>query len=192
MVFRSDLPAFAKKLAWDIKYSLFGYAQSGAPGKTIRYLSAQLKKDARILELGCGQGSLLRGIREAGHRYYYCGVDISSRAIEKAKAHPDDRSDWAVSDIESFHSQARWDAILLIESIFYVELTKVPSLLSRWNDMLTDEGFVLIRIHDPLRHCDYMEALRRIVPQSKAVDASLLVLEREPLGPRMRAEASGR
>ena len=190
MVFRSDLPTFAKKLVWDLKYCLFGYVQSEAPGKTIKYLSTHLKKDSRVLELGCGQGSLLRGVREAGHTYHYCGVDISSFAIDKAKADADQRTDWVISDIESFGSPLLWDAILLIESIYYVELGRPPFLLARWRDMLTDEGFVLIRIHDPVLHDDYVETLCRIVPHAEVIDASTLVFKRDALSTRSHAEVT--
>ena len=167
------LPGFIRRIAWNIKYVLFDYGFTSAPRSTIDYLCSNLPEDASILELGCGGGALLRGLRESGCKCHYCGVDISKRALALAQSYGDQRTALIQSDIESFCSPFRWNAILLIESIYYLDIHRMPELFSRLETMLDDCGFILVRVHDVERHHAHMEALRRIAPNGEMVDPTL-------------------
>src|SRR5262245_12007419 len=120
MTLRAALPVAAKRAAWNIKYGLLKYQHFSAPINTIQYVSSHVNDDSCILELGCGCGSLLPALRKAGCKSHYCGVDISRYAIEYARGYGDHRSAWIISDIEAFGSPFQWNAILLIESIYYL------------------------------------------------------------------------
>jgi cyclopropane fatty-acyl-phospholipid synthase-like methyltransferase len=181
MTLRAALPVAVKKAVWNIKYGLLKYQHSAAPINAIQYVCGHVNDDSCILELGCGCGSLLSALREAGSKSHYCGVDISRHAIDYARGYGDHRSAWVISDIESFDSPFQWNAILLIESVYYVDLQRLPLLLSRLRNMLTDDGFILVRIHDTDKHHEYFQALHRLAQPGARIDPTMLSIKRSDL-----------
>jgi 2-polyprenyl-3-methyl-5-hydroxy-6-metoxy-1,4-benzoquinol methylase len=175
MDLRANLPVFAKKLIWELKYGVGKYSMESAPTDAVSQLSS-LPGRARILELGCGGGSLLRGLRQAGWLGHYCGVDISQRAIHKAEQFQNQGDcSWRVSDIESFDSHEKWDAIAMIESVYYVSIGKVTEVLRHISRMLNPDGYLLLRIHDFSKHHKYIEAIERLGLNVKRKNALLLI-----------------
>ena len=170
------LPTVAKRVVWNLKYGLLKYPTLAAPEDAVYHLCNSLPERTSVLELGCGRGSLLRGLREAGWSGNYCGVDISNRAIAEARKPVDQRSAWVVSDIESFRSPFRWDAIVMIESIYYINLRDLPAVLGRIMEMLSNRGILLIRLHDIEKHRDYIETAERLFPQMEKVAGNLFRL----------------
>jgi len=141
-------------------------------------LSDRLNPNRELLELGCGRGSLLSGLRQTGWNGHYCGVDIAERAINDARALEDQRSSWVVSDFESFGSPFQWHAIALIESLYYVRLDFVSTFVLRLSQMLTADGFLLIRLHDMQKHALYAQAIRNQLPMTECVGTNFLVSAR--------------
>jgi cyclopropane fatty-acyl-phospholipid synthase-like methyltransferase len=162
MNLRANVPIFLKKLVWELKYGLQNRTPYSIPEDVVTHLS-RLPNDARILELGCGRGSLLKGLRQAGWHGYYCGVDISAAAIRVAsEIEPRANSSWIVSDIESFDSDLRWDVIAMIESVYYVKIERVAEVLNRALRMLNAGGYLLVRIHDFSKHHQYLDTIRSL------------------------------
>jgi 2-polyprenyl-3-methyl-5-hydroxy-6-metoxy-1,4-benzoquinol methylase len=160
MNLRANAPTFVKKLIWEIKYGFRNYAMPVAPADVVSDLS-RLPNHARILELGCGGGSLLKALRQAGWQGHYCGNDISETAIRGAsKIEKNGNSSWVVSDIESFDSDLKWDVIALVESIYYVKVEKVAQVLTRAVGMLNADGYLLLRVHDFTKHHEYIDVIR--------------------------------
>jgi SAM-dependent methyltransferase len=178
---RASLPAGAKKCLWNIKYGLLRYPRLGPAEDAVNYLSDRLSTNRELLELGCGRGSLLSGLRQTGWTGHYCGVDISERAINEGRALQDQRSSWVVSDFESFRSPFDWDAIALIESLYYVRLEFVPAFVLRLSQMLTTDGLLLIRLHDMQKHSLYVQAVRKQLPMTECVGTNLLASVRSVL-----------
>ena len=171
---RATLPPALERVVWNIKYGLLQYPHFTAPDDAVSHLCTNLSGSGTLLELGCGRGSLIHGLRQAGWNGTYCGVDISERAISDARKRVDQRSSWIVSDIESFSSPFKWDAIVMIESIYYVDVDLLSVVLTRLTEMLEEEGFILIRLHDVEKHREYIEAINRRFPQMKWVAANLI------------------
>jgi SAM-dependent methyltransferase len=75
----------------------------------------------RILDVGCGEGLLARGIRHLPFRSYL-GIDFSPAAIAAARAGlgTDKRLDFAVADAESYQTEAEFDAIVFSECLNYL------------------------------------------------------------------------
>lgn len=167
------LPAVAKRVVWNMKYGLLNYPKWTAPQDAVHYVCSSLSENTSVLELGCGRGSLLRGLREAGWMGHYCGVDISSRAIAEARTVVDQRSSWFISDIESFRSPFMWDAIVMVESIYYVDVCELPVVLERIMGMLNKCGVLLVRIHDLERHREYVDTIRSLFPFAQKKDEKL-------------------
>lgn len=156
---RAALPLPAKRLAWELKYRFFRYPMWTSPDDVVAHILAESPNCGCILELGCGRGSLVTGLRAAGWGGRYCGVDISDRAISEARAAHDDRCSWVCSDIESFTSSEKWDVILMVESVYYLKCTTLPFILRRICKMLDDSAVLIIRIHDPAKHSPHVEAI---------------------------------
>jgi hypothetical protein len=76
MNLRANVPIFLKKLIWELKYGVQNRAPCSIPEDVVAHLS-RLPNDARILELGCGRGSLFKGLRQAG------GTDIIAVSISR-------------------------------------------------------------------------------------------------------------
>jgi 2-polyprenyl-3-methyl-5-hydroxy-6-metoxy-1,4-benzoquinol methylase len=175
MNLRANVPVFLKKLIWEIKYGFRNYAMPVAPGDVVSHLS-RLPNHARILELGCGGGSLLKALREAGWQGHYCGSDISEAAIRGAsKIEKNGNSSWIVSDIESFASDLKWDVIALVEVIYYVKIDQVSAVLNRAVGMLNPGGYLLLRIHDFSKHHQYVDAIQGLGSRVEHTGALLVI-----------------
>jgi cyclopropane fatty-acyl-phospholipid synthase-like methyltransferase len=176
MKLHATVPKALKRVAWNLKYGILKYPQLSAPEDTLRYLRGRLCQSSSVLELGCGRGSLLRGLRNKGWNGHYCGVDISKRALEDAQKVTDQRSSWVVSDMESFGSPFQWDAIVMVESVYYIHMRELPTFLNRLHGLLSRSGFMLVRIHDFEEHADYVDLMCSLFPHTKRVDQTLLCL----------------
>ncbi len=175
MNLRANLPVFLKRLIWNIKYGVQNRTAYSIPEDVVSHLSRR-PNDARILELGCGQGSLLKGLRRAGWQGQYCGVDISPAAIRVASEIENcANSSWIVSDIESFDSNQKWDVIAMVESVYYVAIEKVVRVLTHAMGMLNARGYLLLRIHDFSKYHQYIDALGRLTARVEHTGPLLLV-----------------
>jgi len=179
MNLRADVPIFVKKLIWEFKYGVQNYALPVPPEDAVSHL-AGLPNHARILELGCGGGSLLKALREAGWQGKYCGVDISGVAIRGASEIENSaNSSWIVSDIESFDSDQTWDVIAMIESVYYIRTDKITEVLTRAMGMLNAGGYLLLRIHDFSKHREYIDVIRGLGSPLNNKGSLLLILPPE-------------
>ena len=176
MNFACQCTDLIKKLIWELKYGVKNRELYSIPEDVASQLS-RLPNDARILELGCGPRSLLKGLRRAGLQGQYCGVDISAAAIRVASEFENGaNSSFIVSDIESFDSNQRWDVIAMIESVYYVKIEKVIEVLNRAMGMLNAGGYLLVRIHDFSKHQQYIGAINRVGAPVEHTGPLLLIL----------------
>lgn len=174
MSLRAALPIAAKKIAWNLKYKFDRCPRFSPANDAVAVLSA-LPHNSRILELGCGRGSLLLGLRRAGWRGHFRGVDISRNAIAHASSHGDSNSSWVTSDIESFRTCEKWDAVAMVESLYYVALGQLEDLLPRAMTFLSAGGFLLIRLHNIQKHQLYFDAVLRLFPRTQQEGSLLLI-----------------
>jgi predicted TPR repeat methyltransferase len=178
---RASLPTVVKKYMWELKYGLLGYPQFIAPGDFVQFLSTRLSAISSVLDLGCGRGSLLRALRSAEWSGNYCGVDISRRAVDEARGILDQRSSWVASDFESFRSPFHWDLIAMVESLYYVKLSELPSFLERMMEMLSENGILVFRVHEFEKHREYVEGAMRLYPHLERVGENLYFISSRPL-----------
>ena len=170
---RAAMPTVAKKYVWNLKYRFLGYPHLVAPEDIVRYLSARLSKISTLVDLGCGRGSLLRALREKGWQGNYCGVDISKNAVADAREIGDQRSSWTVSNFESFRSPFCWDVVIMVESVYYLNLPALPAFLERVMGLLNPEGTFVFRVHNLEKHREYVETILALYPRTEKVDQNL-------------------
>ena len=151
-------PAWLKRAIWNFKYRSAD-PNGRSPASAVRYITTHFGPTTRLLDVGCGPGTFLRELREAGWTGHYTGLDISPRAVSAARLLFDERADWIVGDIETFKTEEYWDVICFIESIYYLPIAKQTRVLRRVSEHLSDDGCVVIRVWNWARHSDHIREL---------------------------------
>jgi trans-aconitate methyltransferase len=171
------LPLPLKRLVWEFKYEFGRYPHWNCADDVMQHLKACLPRTGNLLDLGCGSPSLLHSLRQCGWLGHYCGVDISSIVLRAGRELGDRNTRWVASAIETFDPAPAWDAIAFIESLYYVNVHKVPALLRRLAAKLNPAGFLLIRLHSPKKYAAYVQMIRD-VPGAKQVGEKLFCIPR--------------
>ncbi len=98
-------------------------------------------RSASVLEIGCATGSMLSGLRDAGHRVI--GVDISPRFAEAAnRLHGLDVRVGNFRDIVL--DEAPFDLILLLGTVS--NLLDLPNSLARIRELLRSDGVLVLNL----------------------------------------------
>lgn len=107
-----------------------------------------VSKDAKILDLGCNKGYLLKTLFDRGY-IDLTGVDLSRGDISIAKTIVPEAV-FIENDIYSFlkNTKNKYDLICLKAVIEHVEKDRVVELLQLMSLCLTDKGFVLIDVYN--------------------------------------------
>ena len=160
MTFRASAPIWIKKRVWDFKQRKVQTNRLGTPEDMIRFLVGRLDGSAWLLDLGCGAGHLLAGLRRARWAGHYIGIDISEKAIQTARLLNDDNAEFVVSSIETFPSPSRKvNAVTFVESLYYVSECLVPSVLTRCREALLPGGQIHARMWNLAEHYAYVKQL---------------------------------
>ena len=132
---------------WDVQYQLglWDYLDAGtATGRELAGIIETYAPQASILDLGCGTSANLPLTPGAYRRYH--GVDISAKAIKRARQLGHPAATYETADILSYAPQDAYDAILLREVICYLPPAKVSGFLSRLSGFLAPGGVILIQV----------------------------------------------
>ena len=92
-----------------------------------------------VCEVGFGNGALLAYMGAAGYRIF--GVELQEELIQRASSH----GATAVTTIEKFPDDLRFDLVLLVDVIEHVEQQKVPEFLTSIKARLKPEGKIVAR-----------------------------------------------
>ena len=136
-------------LVWDAQYAvgIWDYLDRTTDGdRSLSTLERHIVKDAKVLDLGCGTTANLP--LNPGRFRHYHGVDISRKAIARARALRRPNTSFEVADILTYRTRQRYDAILMREVIYYFPAEHVPDLLRRLSHMLEPGGRILVTIYD--------------------------------------------
>jgi len=95
-----------------------------------------------ILDFGCGNGWMLRKILSGSNRFKGLGIDGAISMIENAKEIDPD-GDYICSDLTSWQSSEKFDLIISMEVIYYLDKPK-DFIASLFNESLNEEGVILI------------------------------------------------
>jgi len=118
------------------------------------------KERPSVLEMGCGTGLVLSWFE--GKK---TGVDCSAGMIEVAKRQRPDAK-YAVSDVRSFRTREKFDAVVMVDLIEFIEDL---SFLSGARGMLADGGVLFIANASPkLRPAVWLlDKMKRKLPTGK-------------------------
>jgi trans-aconitate methyltransferase len=145
---------------WDAQYQLgrWDYLDGGTTGgRELAGIVEAHAAQASILDLGCGTSVNLPLTPGAYRRYH--GVDISAKAIKRARLAGRPGATYETADILSYAPQEAYDAILLREVIYYLPLPKVSGFLSRLSGFLAPGGVIVIQVWADERNPDLIAAI---------------------------------
>jgi trans-aconitate methyltransferase len=133
--------------SWDLQYrlGLWDYLDLGKdPGRELLQVIETYAPQASILDLGCGTSANLP-LAPGTYRHYH-GVDISAKAIERARTLGRENATYEIADVLAYVPQEAYDAILLREVLYYLPVAKVSGFLQRLSGFLTPSGVIVIQI----------------------------------------------
>lgn len=121
--------------------------ENGSRKEIIPFFQKYVKKNAKVCDLGCGDGYGSYKLTQAG--YEVTGVDVSEEMLEKAAAvNAGGSAKFLKGDMENVPVKNRqFDAVLAINSL---EWTESPlNVLNEMKRILKDDGIVCIGILGP-------------------------------------------
>ena len=142
--------------------------------KIKRDLSSIIKKNMRVLDLGCGTGITTRYIAELGAKV--TGVDLSPKLIEFAKAKSThENADYWIGDITKINfGKKKFDAICLCDIIEHIPREKIPDLLKN----IEKYSFINTIIYLNIPDARLQNWLRKNRPEKlQIIDESYSVME---------------
>jgi 2-polyprenyl-3-methyl-5-hydroxy-6-metoxy-1,4-benzoquinol methylase len=133
---------------WDDSWS--GGYDLNRPDEDARYgsliaIMRRYEREGPILDVGCGDGLLEKRYRVMS-RVKIMAFDYSSVAIENAKKRNLEDVDFVCADSRTFRPQERFSAIVLNESLYYVD--DYPGLLKDMSGLLKANGVFIISMHE--------------------------------------------
>jgi 2-polyprenyl-3-methyl-5-hydroxy-6-metoxy-1,4-benzoquinol methylase len=105
--------------SWEAQYAAGRWDCLGELSELARFsvlagYVCHLKPGGAVLDVGCGQGNLLRRLPSACYTRYV-GVDVSASAIAVAQEQQNERSAFLVADCEHYSPAERFDVIVFNE-----------------------------------------------------------------------------
>lgn len=104
-----------------------------------------LKERPKILEIGCGAGTLASRLCTS-KLDTYTGVDISEEAIKKAQKLNNQQSEFIISDAMKYEPDEKFDIIIFNECLIYFE--HPDQLLKRYESYLNSEGIYMVSVFE--------------------------------------------
>lgn len=119
----------------------------GPPNPEIMELIPKLPEDAKVLDLGCGEGRLVLPLAEAGFRVK--GVDVSAAGIQKTQRLAEERNlkvDVGVADLEQYSIEGEYD-LILSDGVFHnIHREHAERLISEMKSHTRPGGYNLVKL----------------------------------------------
>ena len=115
-------------------------------------LISRLKKNSKILDLGCGVG-LPHDKYFVDNKIALTGIDISEKHIALAKKNVKNAK-YLVGDFFSKDVSGKFDAIVSYFAIFHIPREEHLRLFKRINSLLNRDGYILVTLGAEEMKCD--------------------------------------
>ena len=171
-----------KQRIWDSEYSAgkWDFPRAGDPGQEgsrdiVLGVIERHCQGGDILDLGCGGGAT--GLEIAPVYRRYVGVDVSQVAVLAAQsevlqdAARRARNEYAVSDILSFVPKGKFRVILFRESVYYVPIHQIKTMLQRYSLSLASDGTFIVRLHDRAKYRKIIAFIERHYRVTEVIEA---------------------
>ena len=127
------------------------------------WIEEQLKDKNIILDVGCGEGSLVKYLNN--NKRYIVGIDISKKCLEKANKNIKkiDNIKFILTSLEDFENRNEYfDAIIFCASLHHMEMDKA---ITKSKNLLKQKGILLIiGLYKPSSIYDWIIEILRVIP----------------------------
>ena len=125
------------------------------------WIKKQLKQSNRILDIGCGNGFLIRYLDDGTK--FLMGIDSDKFCIEKAKERNVSPScSFVCCDYEDFNDEEPFDAIVFVASIHHMNML---NSIKKAKSMLSKNGIlIIVGLSKPSNLMDYLIEGMRTIP----------------------------
>lgn len=127
------------------------------PWEELQVFIPYIEDNFKVLDLGCGNGRLLKVLQESNKKFDYLGLDFADNLIEAAKKQFPDFS-FQVADMESLNlAPQSFDMIFLIASFHHLQTKKArKKVLANIYQALKPDGLLFMTNWD-LRQKKYLK-----------------------------------
>lgn len=134
---------------WDREYARGDWDRMNADSEFGRYALvfahvARMGGKPSVLDVGCGAGRLATMITSVDYDQYM-GVDLSTEAVQRARALGVERTSFAVEWAQEFDTERRFDAIVFNEVLYY--LPNPLEVLTRYQGLLKPGGQLIVSMY---------------------------------------------
>jgi len=131
--------SYGQEDPWGFLRDLDAAPQRGIIAGYIQHLAPT----GRVLDVGCGEGLLLRAL---GPDVRYVGVDLSGEAIARAQRDFGDRGDFHEADATLFEPDGAFDIIVFNECLYY--MPEPAGVVRRYEAFLAPEGHAIVSMYE--------------------------------------------
>jgi SAM-dependent methyltransferase len=115
------------------------------------YYLSLIASAPRVLDVGCGTGTLLHRARQAGHTGRLCGLDPAPGMLDQARRYPD--IEWVEGTLPDAGFEEEFDLLVMTGHAFQVLLSdeEVREFLAAAHRALCPGGHLAFEARNPLR-----------------------------------------
>lgn len=145
-------PSLNSGATWDRAYAREDGEALQSQDESARYAVIlghllRLSNPPALLDVGCGSGRLLEFVARCEFASYL-GLDISTAAIQRARALKIPSASFAIGSAESFSTDRRFDAIIFGEVAYYLQ--NPSAVLLDFQRYLRPNGIMIVSMYDCL------------------------------------------
>jgi trans-aconitate 2-methyltransferase len=143
-----------------------------------KLIKSGLKKNSKVIEIGCGIGTLTGLILNYISKGHLVGVDISDESIKIANERLGNAKNMEllVSDMKNFNHNIKFDFVVLPDVLEHIPENDHPNLFKTLDNITHEKSKVIIHIPHPKALDFYREnqpQLLQIIDQSIEADSLL-------------------
>lgn len=114
-----------------------------------RLQKAGLKKEMRVLEIGCGIGTLTGLLAKECHSVHAIDISAESIAVAKQRLKRLDNITFGITDMQTNKPEGKYDFIVLPDVLEHIPIDQHAALFSSMSILLEKNGKICIHIPDP-------------------------------------------
>ena len=129
----------------DKKQNKIDYLKKSKHGKQfIEFLPSN--RDIKIIDLGCGTGSLVSGLKNCGYKHV-SGIDVSHENIEQGKLADLDIEHGEIIDFldQAIENNKNYDVIFLMDVLEHLDDNELFDVVDKVKKVLSGDGIFIIK-----------------------------------------------
>ena len=143
------LGPLGRRIAWNREFRN-GARFVGERSSRLQALIAEHAAERRVVELACGDGSLARVLANMNPTSYR-GFDVSSTAIQEARARAAPGQEFRVQQMQDWKPTEPFDLLLVEEAIYYISQEQQADLIAK-AFRAAPQCVIVIAVHSSVKH----------------------------------------